>query len=201
MRPKHYGYLYQGKKVGLRALSKADLEGDYLFWFNDPQVLQYSSHHIYPNNTFEQFEQYILHSHSERTRLVWAIDALESEQHIGNICLQSIDYINRHAEFAILIGNKSYWHQGYAREASVFALKHGFQTLNLHRIYCGTTSNNLGMQKLAERLHMKKEGELRDGLYIHGQYVNTLLYGILKSDFLTLEKEIDFHRTKQHSLI
>ena len=43
-------------------------------------------------------------------------------------------------------------------EAGKLLINHAFNELNLHKVYCGTSSNNLGMQKLAINLGMVKEG-------------------------------------------
>jgi RimJ/RimL family protein N-acetyltransferase len=58
-------------------------------------------------------------------------------------------------------------------------IKHGFKVLNLHRIHCGTASNNQGMQKLAEKLGMQKEGIRRDALFKNGKYFDVVEYGII----------------------
>ena len=50
-------------------------------------------------------------------------------------------------------------------EAGSLLIDHGFNKLNLHRIHCGTSSENYAMQKLALKLGMSKEGEKR-GFYI-----------------------------------
>lgn len=182
MSQKHFGYLYQGNKVGLRALSKSDLSGNYLRWFNDPEVMRYSSNGIY-HNTYEKFEKYIDSLEGDRSRLVWAMDELSSQKHIGNVSLQSIDFINRNAEIAIILGDKTCWGKGLAKEALQFVFKHGFERMNLHRIYCGTAASNHPMQFLAEKLRMKKEGIKREALFLEGKYIDVIYYGILKQEF------------------
>jgi RimJ/RimL family protein N-acetyltransferase len=64
-------------------------------------------------------------------------------------------------------------------EAGKLIIEHGFKSLNLHRIYCGTSSQNVGMQKLAEKLEMIKEGIRKEALFNSGIYSDIIEYGIL----------------------
>ncbi|MEQ8170855.1 MAG: GNAT family N-acetyltransferase, partial [Candidatus Eremiobacterota bacterium] len=134
-----------GSNIYLRALNEKDLEGNYLQWLNDSDVCKYNSHHVFPYDR-ESAEKYIKNTYNSKTSLVLAIVLIEKDIHIGNIALQNIDYISRNAEFAILIGEKSYWGKGYSKEAGLLILIHGFIELNLHRIYCGTSVDNIPMQ-------------------------------------------------------
>lgn len=187
MSKKHFGYLYQGKKVGLRALSLEDLNGNYLCWFNDPTTMRFSSNGTY-HNTLPKFQKFIESLNEDKSRLVWAIDDLQTQQHIGNISLQAIDYVNRNAEFAIVLGEKAFWGKGYAKEAGQLVFKHGFERLNLHRIYCGTAISNEGMCHLAESLQMAKEGQKRQALFLEGAYVDVMLYAIIQNEFFKNSK-------------
>lgn len=171
-----------GEKIYLRGLSKNDLDGGYLGWLNDADVCQYNSHHIFPYYR-ENGEEYIRKTLRSRSNLVLAINLKENDLHIGNVSLQKIDYINRSAEFAILIGEKNCWRKGYSKEAAMLILTHGFKELNLQRIYCGTSVDNIGMQRLAASLGMSKEGRRRNAIFKHGVYKDILEFGILRDEF------------------
>ena len=104
--------------------------------------------------------------------------------HIGNISLQNINLLSRNAELAILLGDKNYWGKGYSKEASKILVNHGFTELNLHRIYCGTSADNLAMQNIAGYLGMQQEGRRLEALYKSGKYVDIVEYGVLQRDFV-----------------
>jgi RimJ/RimL family protein N-acetyltransferase len=108
---------------------------------------------------------------------------MESLRHIGNVSLQNINYIDRNAEIAYIIGEKEYWGKGFAREATELMLKHAFCSLNLERIYCGTSEKNFRMQGLAKRMHFIEEGIRRKAIYNNGQYENIIEYGILREEY------------------
>lgn len=171
-------YQYQNELIGLRPLSLNDLEGNYPNWFTDMNVCQFNSHGVF-HKSIRQLKHYIESLDDDCSKIVWAIDELSSNKHIGNISLSAIDYINRSAEYAILMGEKQCWGKGYAKGASHFVLEHGFKKLNLNRIYCGTTENNLAMQALAESMGMTQEGRLKQSVFLEGQYRDVLLYGLI----------------------
>ena len=172
-----------GENVALRPLEVGDLEGGYVSWLNDDEVCRFNSHHVFPY-TEESGRSYIASQQDNRTALVLAIVDRHSNEHIGNISLQSIDYINRSAEFAILLGEKQFWGKGYSKEAAFMLLQHGFLELGLERIYCGTSEQNVPMQKLAAYLGMKEEGRRRRALFKHGVFRDIIEYGVLKTEFI-----------------
>ncbi len=75
---------------------------------------------------------------------VLAIEAKVGEDwvHIGNTGIHRLIRSTVQAEFGILIGEKSYWNQGFGREATRLTLQHGFDDLNLHRIFLRVYANN-----------------------------------------------------------
>lgn len=169
-----------GEKVYLRPLNYDDIEINYIHWFDDEEVCSGNSHHRFPI-TIEQMKNYI-NSINEKN-LVLAIIESSKNIHIGNISLQNINYINRSAEFAIIIGEKEYWNGGYGKEAAKLILNHGFKTLNLNKIYCGTLENNIGMQKLALSTGFKQEGIRRKAEFKNGEYLDVIEYGLLLEEF------------------
>jgi RimJ/RimL family protein N-acetyltransferase len=114
--------------------------------------------------------------------IVWAICHVQ-DGHIGNVALQNISLINQNAEFAIILGDRRHWGKGVGMLAGKAMLEHGFKKLNLHRIYCGTAATNAGMKKLALKLGMKEEGIRRENLFLDGEWVDAIEYGILRSEF------------------
>lgn len=172
----------EGATIYLRPLSTDDLAGAYPNWLNDPEVSAHNSHHVFPY-TLAQTRGYIESVQNDPQNLVLAVVAKEGDKHIGNIALQRINFIDRNAEYAIVIGDKGYWGKGVAQEASRLLFAHGFNVLNLHRIYCGTSSTNSAMQKLATTLGMQEEGRRREAQYKNDAYVDIIEYGILKEEF------------------
>lgn len=175
-------YFLIGKNVGLRKLLVQDINGSYKEWLNDSEVCKYNSHGRFPVSP-EQLQEYIEANSLGNSNLILAIIDLSTEKHIGNISLQNINYIDRNAEIAYLLGDKEYWGKGRARESSELLIYHGFFQLNLERIYCGTSEENKPMICLAERLGFMQEGIRRNAIYNNGTYHNIIEYGLLKSEY------------------
>lgn len=164
-----------------RGLQQKDLKGDYLKWFEDQDICNYNSHGKF-FKTQKYFRDYIINLIDNNEIIVWAI-CNPQKKHIGNVSLSYISNINRSADLSIMIGNKNYWSQGIATAFSKKIIEHGFLKLNLNRITCATAENNIGMNSLAKKLNMKKEGIRRKSLFINGKYENCIEYGILKKEF------------------
>jgi RimJ/RimL family protein N-acetyltransferase len=156
--------------------------GPYFQWFNDQDVCAQNSHGRFPNSEGKMRAFFQSLEHSD-TQLVLAIVTKKENKHIGNISLQNINRIDQSAEFAIILGDKDFWGKGLAKEAGDLIVRHGFQELNLNRIYCGTTEENRAMQSLAKHLGMKEEGRRRKAVFRHGKYSDVLEYGVLREEF------------------
>lgn len=170
-----------GENIYLRPLSPDDVNGNYQYWLNDPELNVQNSHHVFPY-TKADLAAYV--AYSNRDRLALAIVDKKTDAHIGNIALANIDYVNGRSDWGIIIGDKAYWRKGCSKEASLLLLRHAFTALNLRRIYSATTRDNAGGQKLMESVGMTSEGVRRNHLYKNGKYVDTLNYGVLKADFI-----------------
>lgn len=175
--PNKKTYFLSTEKYGLRPISLIDIDGPYQDWLNDPEITAYNAHGRFPK-TKEDLTSYIT-SANTNTQLVFAIDDKELGLHIGNISLQSINWIDRNAEIAFLLGDKNYWNKGVMFDAGKCLINHAFNCLNLHRVHCGTSSDNLGMQKLAVKLGMKEEGRRSEALYKKGKFFDIIEYGII----------------------
>jgi len=175
----------ESKNISLRPLTLEDAEENYPHWFNDKEVTKYNSHGDI-HYTKEMAIEYITSVTGKDTIKVFAIILKENNQHIGNISLQNIDIKNRSAEFAILIGETQTYSKGIGFEASSLILKYGFNDLNLHRIYCGTSSKNISMQKLALKLGMHQEGIKRDAMLKNSQFVDIIEYALLEDEATNL---------------
>jgi RimJ/RimL family protein N-acetyltransferase len=176
----HASTFLAGELVALRPLVEADADGAYPGWLNDAEVSRHNSHHVYPY-TRDQAREWI-RSIPGRDELVLAITLRSDQTHVGNISLQAINRVARSAELAILLGERSAWGRGIGLESARLIVAHGFGAMNLHRIACGTTEDNVAMRRIAEKLGMQQEGVRREAAFNDGRYVDVVEYGMLASD-------------------
>jgi len=181
-------YHFPEDGITLRPFTEEDMDPrftDYLNWFHDSDVTRHNTHGLFPYTKAAQGS--FLKDIETGERLVFAIDARNEDltpRLIGNVSLQSFNWINRSAEFAIVIGDKTYWKKGIGKTVGLAVLYHGFSRLNLHRIWTGTAETNLGMNRLAQNIGMTQEGKFRDAAFLQGIYTNISVYGILQEEFL-----------------
>ena len=96
---------------------------------------------------------------------------------IGNTSFMDIDWVSRNAEIGIFLGEKKVWSQGYGREAMKLMLRHGFNHMNLHRIYLRVYEHNIRGIKAYEHAGFVHEGRLRQDVFREGVYRDVLDHG------------------------
>lgn len=172
----------QGERIYLRNLSEADVQGHYSEWLNNPDNTRYNSHGRFPYSISNLF-RYVGEIENDNSNLVLAVVEKSNDLHIGNIALQGISWIDRAADLSFILGNKDFAGKGYMFDAGVLLINHAFNALNLHRITCGTSAENKGMIRLAEKLNFKMEGLRREAIFKQGKYADIIVFGILKDEW------------------
>ena len=178
--------------VNLVDLFEADYPTNYRAWFTDPDVTRFNSHGLFPY-TQKAMKQYIQSLRESQDIIVWAMLVPTGQEeiwhresqgkHIGNVTLQRINRIYLSAEMAIVIGEKDFWGAGYATEALTALYDHGFNRLNLHRIWSGTAATNEGMRAVFVKLGMKEEGVFREAMFLNGHWTDVLEYAIIEDEW------------------
>ena len=131
--------------IGIKFLTKK-----YLSWMRDIDVIKYleSGGRDYSK---EMLEKYLENIEINKI-LSWAIILKSNKSHIGNIKIDPIDKKKLIGEYGIMIGDKTAWGNGYAKEASKEVLKFCFQNLLLNKISLGVKIKNRGAIKLYQNL-------------------------------------------------
>lgn len=76
--------------------------------------------------------------------------------------------------------SRNYWNQGLITEAVRTILAFGFNELNLNRIEARCISENIGSERVMQKVGMHYEGLIREQMFVKGRYVNVKLYSALK---------------------
>jgi len=173
-----------GKNVRLRAIEREDIPR-FVRWMNDPEVIENLLMNYPLSYAMEEkwFERQV--ETPPTVSQVLAIETLIGAEwiHIGNCGLHFIEQVNNAAEFGIMIGEKEFWNKGLGREAAKLTLKHGFENLNLNRIYLYVFETNPRAQRSYEAVGFIKEGVQRQGIYKNGRYIDVIVMSILHSEW------------------
>jgi len=172
-----------GERIRLRAADREDLPR-FTAWLNDPEVRTGVSM-IMPLSLVEEeawFEKLQQASPYERPLV---IEVAEGDHWIpiGDCGYHAMDWRNRSAELGIFIGEKNYWNQGYGGEAMRLLLKHGFNVLNLDRIFLRVFSNNLRAIRCYEKIGFVHEGCFRQAEFQDGKYHDVMIMSVLRSEW------------------
>ncbi len=170
-----------GRLVRLRALARADLP-QLVEWRNDPDIKALLGGWSFPIS-LEGEQEWFETARQDKSTQRLAIEVLSDGRYIGNIGLYDIDWKDRKAEYGILIGDKEAWGRGFGLDASKALLAYAFGELNLHRIFLRVLAQHVRAVRLYEKLGFRTEGRLRCDSFRGGAYHDTLIMGILASEF------------------
>ena len=101
---------------------------------------------------------------------------------IGDLGVHFIDEEKSQAELGCTL-DKKYFGNGFAMEAMNEVISYLFKKLNKHRIYASVDPRNIGSVKLMENLGFRKEAHFKKSLFLNGEWVDDVIYGLLKSEW------------------
>ncbi len=173
----------KGKNVYLKALTRDDvINSGWYGWFNDEDLCKTLQKHYYPNTMDFQIRFWEENIRGAIDKIQLAICPIDSGQIVGIVSLNNIDYINRKAEFSVVIGQREARNVIIFIEACKLILKHGFYSLNLNRIYGGSISRDL-VDMMCRTFNFQEEGIRRQEIYKNGKYFDAYCFGILRDEF------------------
>ncbi|MBN9656150.1 GNAT family N-acetyltransferase [Halobacillus sp. GSS1] len=181
--------MLKGNLVELRPVSKGDMK--HLFkWANDEEIanLAHGSGSAYQNNNPQEdieafYEKNLTAQPLWETGRVFMVYTISTKVPIGKCSYSSLNPVTRAAEIGLSIGEREYWGHGYGMDIIQTLLKHLFHTLNLERVQLDTWSGNTQALRLYEKTGFQTEGRLRKNEYVDGAYHDTILMGMLRSEF------------------
>ncbi len=119
----------------------------------------------------------------------FSVRTLAEDKLIGFVAFEDINRISGDAYAAIGIGERDYWGKGCGTDAMRLLLRYGFTELNLHRVSLAVFEYNPRAIRSYEKCGFKHEGRIREFLLRDGKRWDMLHMGILREDWLKLEKE------------
>jgi RimJ/RimL family protein N-acetyltransferase len=167
--------------VYLRALELDDLDRTYK-WHNDPELYKTlgGPFRYVSRATDEEWLRKKQLFSTEEVNL--AICLTSNLQHIGNIYLRNIDWVARHGELQIWIGEPDQRSKGYGQAAVRLLIKHAFQDLGLLRLYLFVLEDNQPAIKVHEKCGFVVEGRLRKHFFKDGKFRDYLVMGLCADD-------------------
>ncbi len=171
------------KRLHLRSIEKADLN-DYFDFYSDEENCRYLLNDPWTNDTKETYFEPKLNNQSFLKRTSTLLSVVYHEKAIGEISIISCDMKD-----TIEIGyifNSQYAHKGFALESVTAVFDYLFKTLDTHRICADVDARNIKSKRLCENLSMRQEAHHIEDYWNKNEWTDSLIYGILKREWLEL---------------
>ena len=169
-------------KIRLRALTMDDAKITWQ-WRNLKAIVDEYSGHPFPVNYEMEKHWYEKYLYSNLPTTVFGVEIIASQKLIGFTILKGINFINREAEFAIIIGDVGERGKGYGYSATEKTVEFAFYQLGLNRVFLKVIEENEAAIKLYKKLGFVQEGVLRESIFKNDKLKNQVVMALLKSEF------------------
>ncbi len=172
--------MYKTDKIYLSPLLKEDSVT--LFgWINQRDLVIFNASYkpIHEPNHIAWFENIT----NRQDVFIFGIRKTETDELIGSCQLNSINWVHRNAEMQARIAGQGNQGRGFGTDVYRFLLKFGFEDLNLHKLYGQVFMDNPRPIRVLEKLGFQMEGQLKQHVFIDGEYKDITEWGILRKDY------------------
>jgi len=101
---------------------------------------------------------------------------------VGEVSYDRIDWLNRIVEVGYSLG-ASFEGRGLATKSCRALVEHAFNGLKLNRVEIRCAAENQRSRAIPERLGFTQEGVLRQSWWLHGRFVDQVVYAMLADEW------------------
>lgn len=162
--------MLKGEKVYLRLLERKDI-----------RILQYicDDEKVRRYNTISSNA-----NRNDNTNFRKALSIVnEKEVLVGFITYKESNYCKNVYSIGITIGSR-YWNRGYGQDSIRLLLNYLFEELYAVRVELEVIRNNIRAITCYKKCGFLEEGIRKRKCYIDGEYVDTIIMGIIKEEFV-----------------
>lgn len=182
-------YFWQDQEVRLRAIQPEDWESHYINRFDTPgrRLLECAVELPPTIAEAQKFTEGNVDFSSTNGRIMFTIENLKGDN-VGGINLNSINERNGTFSIGIVIDEDNRG-KGYGTRAMRILLKYAFLERRLNKFNDSVLEGNEGSTKMMRKLGCVQEGVRRKVIYTNGQYLDMILFGLTKDEFIDKQKE------------
>jgi ribosomal-protein-alanine N-acetyltransferase len=171
----------EGRHVRLRAMRPSDAESLHQL-LTAPEVARFVST---PPPTVEAFERFIVKANRARSGkyICYAVTLKGSDTAIGMFQIRETEPNLQAAEWGFALGSP-FWGTGLFAESALLILQFVFGTLGVHRLEARAAVRNGRGGRALQKVGAVQEGVLRKSFKSNGEYLDQVLYSIVKDDWL-----------------
>lgn len=175
-----------GDLVSISLFDLSHLNSDeYLSWLHDIEVLKTLNlpEYISKPVRIEDLQKYCECLWASESDIFLALSDVSDNTFIGTSRISRINQYAGTADIGIMIGNRSFWGQGYATEALRMICSYLFAAIRIRKLTAGAMANNHAMLRVFEKLGFVIEGKLRLQDRLDDEYIDHFLLGCLRDEF------------------
>lgn len=148
-------------------------------WRNSPSVNKWCRQ--YTDITPDEHRAWKTRIAEDPTIRMFTVCETEKGEGVGVCGLTSINHVNQTAEFSLYIA-PSHQQMGYGSQALQTLVHHGFEALNLNRIWGEVFDGNPAME-MFKQVGFKLEGRLRQSYFRDGRFIDSYLIALLRGEW------------------
>lgn len=170
------------ERLILRKVTMRDAE-DMFAYTSDQDVARYvtwDTHRTMEDS--KEFIRFIEQQYDNAAIAPWGIEYKENGRMIGTIDFVLWQPNHQMAELGYAL-SKGYWGRGLMSEAANELLRFGFAEMDLVRVQARCFTENIGSQRVMEKIGMTYEGMQRKGMKVKGVHWDIKTYAIIKEDY------------------
>jgi ribosomal-protein-alanine N-acetyltransferase len=172
-----YGPVIEGSLYRLRPPRAEDAE-IMLAWFADQVVTARLSMRL--PMTLEAERAWLQRAGEDPDSILWAID--HEDRLVGTTSIR-IDWVNQHGTTGTLIGDRSAWGKGIAREMMRLRADYAFTQHPLHKLKSAYLEGNEASRRAQASAGYREVGRLRGELYRDGAWIDFIMTELYRDDW------------------
>jgi RimJ/RimL family protein N-acetyltransferase len=179
-----------GDRVVLRAWERDDVRAR---WESDQTVdateMKLRDWHEAPRSLQQreaEFDAQIAEPDAATVPLIIEVDG----RAVGDINLFQIDTRSANAALGLSIWRAEDRGKGFGTDAIVALLRWAFGQMNLHRVELSVDPRNTSAIHIYEKVGFVAEGRRREAHFVDGCYVDDMMMGLLREEFLARDRHV-----------
>ena len=166
--------LIETPQLKLASLSSRHAAGRYLKWMNDPEAVRFLESR---DRRFDRvdLEAYIDDCNKNPSVILLGMFDRHDESHVGNIKLGPVDSRHRRGDIGLIVGDKTKWGRGFAREAIAAVAEYAFSDLDLAKLTAGCYASNVGSIRAFLAAGWHEEARRKRHVLFNGNWEDVVL--------------------------
>lgn len=170
--------IVESERLIFRAFRSEDAK-DILLIRSNKSVMRYMDSEIHDSVVHAQeFVEWNLSAHKNKTGICWAIIDKASDTFIGDFSFWKLDRTNHRGEIGYTL-KPEFWGKGYMQETMRALFDFGFKELNLHSIEANINPANDNSRNILLKMGFKKEAYFKEHYFYNGVYLDSEIYSLL----------------------